>query len=732
MSETPLHPPGAADDRSGAELFRTLLEGRWILLACVGLALAAAGAWLLVATPRWRAEALLRLEEHHDPPPLADPVTAGVEAPPPKAEIEVLRARTLVAGAVAALGLDVEAAPRTVPFLGKALARLHEGAGPAEARFGLRRFGWGGEQIAVSGVEVPDALLDVPLVLTAEEDGGFRVAAPDGTTLADGGVGRPAEGTDGAGHPVRFLVTRLVARPGTEFLVVKHRFADVVAALQLQLSVEERGKDTGVVALRLEGNDRGRVVAALQAILDAYVRENGARTVARAARASALLDARVPVLKASVERAEKALEAWKLENRIVDVGADAKAQLDRQVDLEHRIADLEAKRTELAQRYTGTHPAIGELGDQIDALRIQVRLVEARLRTLPTAELQAARLLRDQQATTALYLQVQEKAQQYRIAASAAVGSATLIDAPAASEKPDSPRGGPILAIALLAGLSLGAAVVVVRGRLGGPGNPALVEAATGLPVLGTVPHTATEASLARALRRRLTGERAAALSAVHPGDSAVEDLRTLRTNLGAALRAARNHVVAIGGPAPGVGKSFVCVNLALLLASPRRKVLLVDADLRRGRLHREFGLERTPGLAEVILSGATLDSALHPTGTEGLELLPAGELQDDPTAVLESPRLQEVLAEASKRYDVVVVDTPAILAVTDPALVARHAGLNLLVLRAGEHPVEEIALSVKRLSQNGAQVNGAILNDVRPGRHGRYRRYEYRRVKAS
>lgn len=732
MTPNPLHPPGPSDGASAAELARSLLEGRWTLLACAAVALAAAGGYLLVATPRWRAEALLRLEEHRDPPPVADPIANGVEAPSPKAEIEVLRARTLVAGAVASLGLDVEAAPRTVPFLGKALARFHSGAEPAPARLGLGRYAWGGEKIAVSSVEVPEDLLDVPLVLTAGDGGGYRLARPDGTPLVEGGVGRLAEGSDGAGHAVRLLVSTLVARPGTEFTVVKHRFSDVVAGLQLELSVEERGKDTGVVALRLEGTDRRRVVATLGAIVGAYLRENAARTSERAVRTVTMLDGRLPVLKEQAERAGKALGAWKLENKMVDVGAEAKAQLERSVDLEKRIADLEAKRQELAQHYSGQHPALGELSDQIDALRVQAKLVEVKLRSLPMAELQAARLLRDEQAATALWLQVQEKAQEYRIAASNVAPAARVIDAPTAAERPVSPRGGPILALALLAGLGFGATIVVVRGRIGGPGNPALVEAATGLPVLGTVSHTATEASLARALRRRLTGARAPALSAVHPGDSAVEDLRTLRTNLGAALRGARNHVVAIGGPAPGVGKSFVCVNLAILLASPRRKVLLLDADLRRGGLHREFGFERVPGVAEVVSDAATLDAAIRQTGTVGLDLLPAGELPEDPTAVLESPKFPELLAEAGKRYDVVVVDTPAILAVTDPALVARHAGLNLLVLRAGEHPLEEIALSVKRLSQNGAQVGGAILNDVRPGRHGRYHRYEYRRAKAS
>lgn len=731
MTPTPLHPPGPADEASGAELLRTLLEGRWILAASAVLALALAGAWLVVATPRWQAEALLRLADRPEVAPVADPVTAGREPPSPKAEIEVLRARSLVAAAVSALGLDVEAAPRRVPFLGKASALLHRGPGLAPAPFGLTRYAWGGERIAVSRLEVPEALLDRPLVLVADDQGGFRVATRDGVTLVDGAVGRLAEGTTPAGEPVRILVSSLVARPGTEFLVTRRRFDEVVSALQLDLSVQERGKDTGVVALRLEGTDRARVVAALRAMLGTYLRENAERTSARAARVLAVLDARLPSLDAAARRAEKAYAAWKLEHRIVDVDAEAKAELDRSVDLERRIADVEAKKAELAQRYTGLHPTLGELDDQAGGLRVQLKLVQDRLAGLPAVQLQAARLLRDEEAATTLFGQMQEKAQEWRIAASATAPSATVIDPPAAGEKPVAPRPGPIGLLALLAGLGVGAAVVVVRGRLGGPGNPALVEAATGLPVLGTVPHTSTEATLVRSLRRRLTGERAAALCAVHPGDSAVEDLRTLRTNLGAALRGARNHVVAIGGPAPGVGKSFVCVNLALLLASPRRKVLLVDGDLRRGRLHREFGLERTPGVAEVVASGAPLDQAIHPTGTDGLDLLPAGELPDDPTSVLESPRFQELLAEAGRRYDVVVVDTPAILAVTDPALVARHAGLNLLVLRAGEHPLEEIALSVKRLSQNGAQVGGAILNDVRPGRHGRYRRYEYRKAKA-
>lgn len=721
----------APDGPSGLELARALIDGRWILAAFAALALAAAGVYLLVATPRWRGEALLRIEDWHDAPATADPIAAGIDAPPAKAEIEVLRARTLIATAVEQLGLDVTATPRRLPIVGTAWARMSSATGSARAPLGLERYAWGGEKISLARVQVPDALLETPLILTAGERDTFRLTGPGGVTLAEGAVGTPGQGRDAAGEPVRIVVKELVARPRTEFVVRKKRVSDVVQALQLQLTVDERGKDTGVVVVRLEGSDRQRLAATLRAYVDTYLRQNRERTFARVERASALFEERLPELKRNVERSEDALEAWKKKNGKVDVTAETHALLDRAVADERKISELEAKRDELSRRYTDRHPGIGEISNQIDALRIQQRLIDAKVQTLPTVELQAARLARDVYAASAIYTTTYEKAQQYRIAAATRVGSASLVDAPFVPEKPIAPNAPAIVALALLLGLAAGAGTAFVRSRLGGAGDAVEVEVATGLPVIGSVPHSSTEASLARAIRRRLTGERAAALHAVKPGDGAVEDLRTLRTNLAAALRGAKSNVVVIGGPSPGVGKSFVCLNLALLLATSRRRILLVDADLRRGRLHREFGLDRTPGLAEVLAGDAALESVVRPTGTDGLHLLAAGDLPEDPTALLEKPQFADLLADAGKRYDVVLVDTAAILAVTDPALVARHAGLSLLVLRAGEHPVEEIALAVKRLRQGGARVDGAVLNDVRPSRHARYR-YEYRaRIRA-
>jgi tyrosine-protein kinase Etk/Wzc len=295
-----------------------------------------------------------------------------------------------------------------------------------------------------------------------------------------------------------------------------------------------------------------------------------------------------------------------------------------------------------------------------------------------------------------------------------------------------SPKPAPILALALLVGLVAGVATAMVRNALDDRAqDPEEIEAGTGLPVFAEVSHSGTQEGIARRGRRAAAGE-LVSLSISDPGDAAVEDLRALRTSLQFVLANARNGIIAISGPAADVGKSFVSLNLAHLLATAERRVLLVDADLRRGTLHRAFGLERQPGLADVIAGSTTVEAAIRRTDVPRLDLLPTGPLPRNPAEQLASEAFQRMLAEVSRRYDLVIVDTPPILSVTDAALVARHAGVNLLVVRAGQHPTRVIAVTANRLTQNGVKVDGLILNDVRAtaGRYhgyGRYRRHEER-----
>jgi tyrosine-protein kinase Etk/Wzc len=170
-------------------------------------------------------------------------------------------------------------------------------------------------------------------------------------------------------------------------------------------------------------------------------------------------------------------------------------------------------------------------------------------------------------------------------------------------------------------------------------------------------------------------------------------------------------------------------VNLAYVLAEQGKRVVLVDADLRKGRLHKYLDGKREHGLSEVIAGTIPLDSAIRRSG-ENVDIISSGKTPPNPSTLLASESFERILAELARRYDFVLLDTPPVLAVTDATLVARLAGVNLLVLRAGQHAPREIVLAMKRLEQGGARVHGIVMNDMHTGMGSRryYYYYQYKR----
>jgi tyrosine-protein kinase Etk/Wzc len=721
-----------------AQLVRTLVAARWTIAGALAVALAAAGAYVFVAHPVYQSDVLVQVDLRPERLPGVEQMASLFGAPHGYAtedrtvdtEIEVLHSRQVLGAVVDELQLDVVAHPRTLPVIGDAIARRYRGEGVAPARLGLARFAWGGERFQVARLEVPKALIGKPLLVTALGGPRFRVEAPEGGTLLEGEVGKPATAGEGD-ERVELLVTELEARPGTELVVARRSFPETVDQLGKELLAAERGKKTAVIGLTLEGKDPARVAAILDAVVARYLKLRAERNARESARTLSLVEAQLPQMKTNLEKAEAALHAFRQRNDTVNLPEETHAAITRAVDVEKQLTDLEIERADLQKRYSDRYPGISALDEKIAALRAKRAAMDVRMRTLPEKDLQSARLTRDVNTAAELYVLLLNKAQELRVVSARPPQDVRVLDRAVVPTKPVAPRQAPAFALALLVGLGAGVVLVLARASLAeGADDPADVEAGTGLPVLATVPHSDMQNKVERVGR----SGHGTALSALDPADVAVENLRSLRTSLESALSSARNNIVSIDGPTPGVGKSFVCVNLGYLLAAAGRRVLVIDADLRRGRLNRQFGLPRDPGLSQILAGEIAVDAAIRHADTPGLDLIPSGRLPTNPAELLASLGFKTLLDDVSRRYDVVLVDTPSILAVTDCAIVARHAGLNLLVLRAGEHPVAEITLAVDRLSQNGIKIQGAILNDVRAangryGRHGRYRRYDYRRA---
>jgi tyrosine-protein kinase Etk/Wzc len=348
------------------------------------------------------------------------------------------------------------------------------------------------------------------------------------------------------------------------------------------------------------------------------------------------------------------------------------------------------------------------------------------MRKLPLNELESARRMRDVKVANELYLAVLNKAQELKVVKEGTIGNVRILDAALVPVKPVSPNRPVTMLLSLVLGLVAGVVAAFAKHALDhAVEDPDALERTRGVAVSASVPHSLAQDAAeqtSRADRRNLL-----LLASTAPKDLAVESLRSLRTSLQFALVEAPNAIVAIGGPAPGVGKSFVTANLAHLIGETGKRVLAVDADLRRGHLHRFFRLERGVGLSDAIAGEVPWQDAVRATQSANVSLLATGTLPPNPAELLGSDRFQRLLADLATRFDIVLVDTPPVLAVTDAALVARNAGVNLLVVRAGKHPMREISAALRQLGRNGVRVAGIVMNDVRLDRGlGRRNVYHY------
>jgi tyrosine-protein kinase Etk/Wzc len=722
---------GVDDAPALASYAWVLIQERWVVLGVAAAVLAAAVAYLLLATPMYRASVLVQIGSRtRGIAGMDEPRQPVGDSTPAETEMEIIRSRTLARSVVDACGLDVVAEPRRLPLLGGAVARRHEGESPAQAVLGLSRFGWGGERIEVRRLDVSDGLLDVRLTLTALGDGRYRVEDGLGAHLTDGEVGMPAAGKTRSGT-VGLLVTELAARRGTQFHATKRRREAVVDELQGSLSVNERGKKSGVLALSMAGRDPDRITRVLNALADAYVRQNDERRSGEAARDLELLESQLPAVRSNLEEARAALRSFQVRRGMVDLTAETSSVLERAVELDRTLRELEMQRVEARQQFTESHPVLATLNEKVREVRTARAAIEARIRGLPAAENEWARLQWDLKSASEFHAMLLNKVKEQRLVSSGVAGDARIIDQATVPDRPESPRKVSVVIVASLLGVAAGIAAALARRAFArGAEDPEEIEAQTGLPVYAVILHSQLQSSVSRD-DDRSRPRRRPILAAMDPGDVAIEDLRGLRTSLQFAQVEPGNNIVAIGGPCARVGKSFVCANLAYVLASAERRVLLLDGDLRRGRLHAHFGVRRRPGVTEVLTGSIPITVAIQGTDNPHLDILATGRIPPDPAELLGGRAFEQLLTWASVNYGFVVVDTPPVLAVTDPTLVARLSGVNLLVLRAGQHSIREIALAVKRYAQSGVKVQGAVLNDVQVahGRYGmgRYRKYEYR-----
>ncbi|NWA88612.1 polysaccharide biosynthesis tyrosine autokinase [Pseudomonas sp. D8002] len=716
-------------------LFGTLIDHKWLIAAVTGAFMVTGAAYAVLATPVYQANALLQVEaKKNDLLGFSDIGGMLGKESPSATEIELIQSRYVIGKTVDNLKLDIVVQPMYFPVVGEFLARRFQKANPgavAEPLLGLDSFAWGGESLKIFKLDLPDGQLGKKLTLTVGENAHYTLVDEDDQVLAAGEAGQPFEQ-----NGVAFQIEELRAKPGTRFRVIRNARLTSILDYQENLDVVERGKESGMIGLALESTEPDQAIKILNQIAAIYVRQNVERTSAEAAQSLAFLKEQLPEVKKDLEKAGKALNEYQTRSKSVDITLETKAILDQIVGLDTSISELKLQQAEMDRKFTRQHPAYRALLTQIGELTSKQQSLASRVESLPSTQQELLSLTRDVEVGTAIYTQLLNKSQELDVMRAGTVGNVRLIDtADVNFFKPIKPKKILIVLIATLLGGFLAVTLVLLRKALNrGLESPEAIEQ-LGLPVYASIPYSTLqkveEDKISRGRGRADAGSSLLAIS--HPTDLAVEALRSLRTSLHFAMLEAPNNRIMISGPSPEVGKTFVSVNLAAVIAQTGQRVLLIDVDMRRGYLHKVLGVPAKDGLSDILSNQCTLESAIHKTGIENLDIISRGQIPPNPSELLMHRNLTELLAQVSERYDLVILDTPPLLAVTDAAIVGRQSGTNLIVTRYGLNPAKEIEHTMRRFAQNGIVLRGAIFNGVEKkasakygyGNYGYYQ-YEY------
>lgn len=694
-------------------LFGELIDNKFLVVLCVAVFGLFGIAYGVLSTPIYKSSALIQVEDNSSGVLALDDIgdmfasNSSVDT-----ELYILKSRLVLGQTVDELGLDTVIRPNYFPFVGKFLSRSNESSNVLADPLWGASYAWGGEKLEVSYLEVPEYLQFEELTLVTEGADSYSLWY-DGDKLLTGQVNKPARSVE---FDVHIKISKLFAHIGTEFNIIKKSRLAAIMILKKDFIAKSLGKDTGIMELSLYGSKRDRISNILNSISSNYVSQNVLRLAAEAENSLSFIENQLPKVKTSLVNSEVALNKYRETRDSVDLTLETESLLSGFVKLESEISTMTLNESEISRRFTVQHPAYQSFKRQQRDLIIQRDQLDEKINGLPETQQKILTLMRDFEVNQAIYLSLQSKTQELSIVKASMVGNVRVLDSAIVYPEADSPKKALLSLMFTFFGFFVSVTYVFAKSALDrGIKNSEVLEA-NGFSVFGTIPSSPAQNKFdtrnARGKVNSTSPEKPFLLPIDYPADISVEALRAVRTALHFAMLEAKNKIIMITSGTQGVGKSFVSQNLAIVLAQLGMKVLLVDADLRRGFIHKNFGEHYSPGLSDYLFDVKSEISPLK-TNINNLDLLPRGALHEIPSELLMSNRFTQLLDILKNKYDYILVDTPPALAVTDPSIIGRHASINLVVARYEMTNLKEIQLSVDRLRINGVKVDGVIFNGL-------------------
>jgi len=598
----------------------------------------------------------------------------------------------------------------------------------------------------------------------------FSVTAADGSAALQGKVGQLLHGQN-----MTLLLSELKGKPGDSFKLELLNFNKSVDALRKAVKVSEVGKKTNIVTVSYSDTDPLLSRDVVNTLVQAYLDQTMSFKTEEASRTVSFVEEQLHGTRDELEKSEKNLQSYKSASGVIKLDTEAEELIKKISEIEkdnaavvlqrkqvefaltaqraarskgqiytpavlkddlliasmaQRLSELELQKRALISENTENHPLVKAVQSQIDGLQkkiqstyetskanlvkqeagIQQQLLqsETKMRTLPAAERDLARLMRLSKVSADIYTFLLQKHEEARILKASTISNIKIVDPAITPDLPIKPQKKKNLLLGLLVGLMFGVGVAFFMDYLDDTiKDEEEAKRALLWPMLAMIPaiEGISHGTAAPSRASRLVVQN-------KPKSSVAEAFRGLRTAIHFSSLRRDTKVVMVTSSFPGEGKSTIAANLALTFAQVGNRVILVDCDLRRPSLNTIFEVPRTPGITELLAGDISLADVLHETTIENISMLAAGTIPPNPSELLCSDAMRDLLAGLRESYDMVILDAPPVIPVTDAPLLTAFTDMVVVVLESGRIPAKAAQRMKELLQSVQAPVAGFVLND--------------------
>lgn len=615
-------------------------------------------------------------------------------ASPADAEIELIKSRMVLSYVVEAERLCFNATP-----VGAVDRFTHK-----EGRMDL------------DSLYIPELARAEKWMARAVDENTYEVISPEEQVILEGKVGEMYKAAY-AGDTLNIHVSKMLAKPGQEFILSQSGMLGAIAALKNGLKVAEKGKKSGIIEASFNHRYPDRAASILNTVAKTYLRQNVEMRSAEAAKTLEFLEKQLPGVKAKLDSVEKILADYRHSIGSVDMTGETSAHLNKESAIQSQILELEQQKQAAMRLFKEEHPSVQTLIRQQNRLRAELGKLKKNAEKMPLTQQEVARLKEDVAVNNEIYTTMLNNIQQLRVVRAGEVGNVRIVDFAQINGAPSKPKKMNIIICSVAASFMLGVLLVfLLRMMHNGVRSVTDIERETNTSVLARVPENSDTNLNYKFKKTRQTHVQ------TNPDDPLSESIRSILTAIDFSFNINKEHqVIMVTGITPRAGKSFISTNLAATFAMVGKKTLYIDADMRKASCRFT-----KVGLADVLMGKVAFENAkITSTSLPNLDILESGKFTLSAFELLRGDMLKNLLNKIRPQYDTIIIDTPPMNMVTDAYMICPLIDFALVVLHYGRHSMDSIKESIQTLARYCDKPKAFVLNHSEH-RHGYYGYYGY------